>query len=110
MRMVAWVEGRKSPYTPSIRPYTPKYTARILLQYFEYTDKYLKMCRLPHTGVGVWNWLSGFLTPPPIFRVLNSFFYIPWAHGTTRYMCQNGFFGGVFLVCQVMLTIKLIHI
>ena len=63
-------------------------------------------CRLPHTGVGVWNWLSGFLTPPPIFRVLNSFFYIPWAHGTTRYMCQNGCFGGVFLVCQVMLTIE----
>ena len=84
MRMVAWVEGRKSPYTPSIRPYTSEYTARILLQYFEYTDKYLKMCGLPHTGVGVWNWLYGFLTPPPIFRVLNSFFHIPWAHGTTR--------------------------
>ena len=46
-----------------------------------------------------------FFDPPPIFRVLNSFFYIPWAHGTTRYMCQNGCFGGVFLVCQVMLTI-----
>ena len=45
--------------------------------------------------------------PPPIFRVLNSFFYIPWAHGTTRYMCQNGCFGGVFLVCQVMLTINI---
>ena len=90
----------------SIRPYTPKYTARILLQYFEYTAKYLKKCRLPHTGVGVWNWLSGFLTPPPIFRVLNSFFYIPWAHRMTRYMCQNGCFGGVFLVCQVMLTIE----
>ena len=44
--------------------------------------------------------------PPPIFGVLNSFFYIPWAHGTTRYMCQNGCFGGVFLVCQVMLTIN----
>ena len=27
MRMVAWVEGRKSPYTPSIRPYTSEYTA-----------------------------------------------------------------------------------
>ena len=49
-------------------------------------------------------WL--FDPPPPIFRVLNSFFYIPWAHGTTRYMCQNGCFGGVFLVCQVMLTIE----
>ena len=47
-----------------------------------------------------------FFDPPPIFRVLNSFFYIPWAHGTTRYMCQNGCFGGVFLVCQVMLTIE----
>ena len=47
-----------------------------------------------------------FFDPPPIFRVLNSFFYIPWAHGTTRYMCQNGCFGGVFLVCQVMLTKK----
>ena len=46
-----------------------------------------------------------FFDPPPIFRVLNSFFYIPWAHGTTWYMCQNGCFGGVFLVCQVMLTI-----
>ena len=56
--------------------------------------------------MGVWSWLSGFLTPPPlIFSVLNSFFYIPWAHGTTRYTCQNGCFGGVFLVCQVMLTI-----
>ena len=43
--------------------------------------------------------------PPPIFRVLSSFFYIPWAHGTTRYMCRNGCFGGVFLVCHVMLTI-----
>ena len=43
--------------------------------------------------------------PPPISRLLNSFFYIPWAHGTTRYMCQNGCFGGVFSVCQVMLTI-----
>ena len=64
MRMVAWVEGRKSPYTPSIRPYTSEYTARILLQYFKYNDKYLKMCGLPHTGVGVWNWLYGFLTPP----------------------------------------------
>ena len=48
-----------------------------------------------------------FFDPPPhIFRVLNSFFYIPWAHGTTRYICQNGCFGGVFLVCQVMLTIR----
>ena len=46
-----------------------------------------------------------FFDPPPILRVLNSFFYIPWAHGTTRYMFQNGCFGGVFLVCQVMLTI-----
>ena len=54
-----------------IRPYTPKHTARILLQYFEYTVKYLKRCSLPHTGVGVWNWICGFLTPPPIFRVLN---------------------------------------
>ena len=27
MRMVAWVEGRKSAYTPSIRPYTSEYTA-----------------------------------------------------------------------------------
>ena len=27
MRMVAWVEGRKSLYTPSIRPYTSEYTA-----------------------------------------------------------------------------------
>ena len=27
MRMVAWVGGRKSPYTPSIRPYTSEYTA-----------------------------------------------------------------------------------
>ena len=54
------------------------------------------------------NCLSGFLTPtPPILRVLNSFFHIPWAHGTTRYMLQNGHFGGVFLVCQVMLTIHL---
>ena len=43
-------------------------------------------------------WLSGFLTPPPIFRVLNSFFHIPWAHRTTGYMRQNGFFRGVFLV------------
>ena len=86
MRMVAWVGGRKSPYTPSIRPYTPKYTARILLQYFEYIAKYLKKCGLPHTGVGVWNWFSGSPPPPLIFRVLNSFFHIPWAHGTTRYM------------------------
>ena len=39
--------------------------------------KYLKMYGLPHTGVGVWNRLYGFLTPPPIFRVLNSFFHIP---------------------------------
>ena len=70
MRMVAWVEGRKSPYTP-------KYTARILLQYFEYTDKYLKKCRLPHTGVGVWNWLSGFLTPPPYFQGAKLIFLYP---------------------------------
>ena len=27
MRMVARVEGRKSPYTPSMRPYTSEYTA-----------------------------------------------------------------------------------
>ena len=27
MRMVPWVEGGKSPYTPSIRPYTSEYTA-----------------------------------------------------------------------------------
>ena len=74
------------------------------LQYFEYTAQWFKKCRLPHTVVGVWNWLSGLLTPPPIFRVLNSFFYIPWAHGTPRCMCQNDCFGGVFLVCQVMLT------
>ena len=47
-----------------------------------------------------------FFYPPPIFRVLNSFFDISWAHGTTRYMCQNGCFGGVFLVCKVMLTIS----
>ena len=47
--------------------------------------------------------------PPPIFRVLNSFFCIPWAHGTTRYMCQNGCFGGVILVCQVVLTILTPH-
>ena len=50
MRMVAWVEGRKSRILQvygrillSIRPYTPKYTARILLQYFEYTD-YARLC------------------------------------------------------------------
>ena len=51
MRMVAWVGGRKSPYTPSIRPYTSECTAvysevygknSILLQYFKYIDKYLK--------------------------------------------------------------------
>ena len=55
--------------------------------------------------MGVWNWLSGFLTPPPYFQGAKLIFYIPWAHGTTRYMCQNGCFGGVFLVCQVVLTI-----
>ena len=35
MRMVAWVEGRKSLYTPSIRPYTPEYMA-------EYSEVYGK--------------------------------------------------------------------
>ena len=89
MRMVAWMGGRKSPYTPSIRPYTSeytavysKYTARILLQYFEYTAQYLKKCRLPHIGVGVWNWLSGFLTPPPYFQGAKLIFFV--SHGHTE--------------------------
>ena len=60
-------------------------------EYFSNTSSILintsKKCRLPHTGVGVWNRLCGFLTlRPPNFRVLNSFFHIPWAHRTTRYM------------------------
>ena len=45
MRMVVWVGGRKSPYTPSIRLYTSEYRAVYSKVYgkntSEYTDKYL---------------------------------------------------------------------
>ena len=113
MRMVAWVGGRKSPYTPSIRPYTSEYTAVSSEVYGKNTSPILRVyCPIPQKvyiathrcacmELAFW-----FFDPPPIFRVLNSFFYIPWAHGTTRYMCQNGCFGGVLLVCQIMLTIR----
>ena len=46
-----------------------------------------------------------FFDPPPYFQGAKLIFLIPWAHGMTRYICQNGCFGGVFFVCQVMLTI-----
>ena len=60
MRMVAWVEGRKSLYTPSIRPYTSEYTAvyfRIRQEYFSNTSSILtntSKCVDYHTHVWVY--------------------------------------------------------
>ena len=51
----------------------------------------------------------GLDTRPRIFGVLNSFRHMSRAHGMTRYMWQNGCFGKVFLVCQVVLTILSPH-
>ena len=45
MRMVAWVEGRKSPYTPSIRPYTSEYTAVYSEVYGKDTSPILRVYR-----------------------------------------------------------------
>ena len=35
------------------------------------------MCGLPPTGVGVWNWLYGFLTPTPYFQGAKLIFSYP---------------------------------
>ena len=43
MRMVALVEGKKSPYTLSIRPYASKYTAVYFQVYGKNTSPILRV-------------------------------------------------------------------
>ena len=48
MRMVAWVGGTKSPYTPSMRPYTSQYTAVYSEVYGKNTSPILRVyCPIP---------------------------------------------------------------